>query len=85
MTQSGEAWIIHAWSQESDDCVDQLRSALRVLDARLANIAARLDSMNSAMATKTDIAVPEATMLKWFIGAVLTVAGVAFAAAKLIP
>ena len=69
---------------DGDEFAGEVRSEFRVIDVRLAKIEARLDSMNNAMATRADIAVLESTMLKWFIGAVLTIAGVAFAAAKLI-
>lgn len=67
-----------------DEFVGQVRSEFRVIDVRLTKIEARLDTMNSAMASRTDIVVLESIMLKWFIGAVITIAGVAFAAAKLI-
>lgn len=70
--------------EDFDEFVGEVRLEFRVVDVRLTKIEARLDSMNNIMATKADLAALESAMLKWFIGTVITIASLAFAAAKFI-
>ena len=70
---------------------DEARKDLRSIDVRLGKLEAVTEGISKTMATRADVAEIkgavsqlEATMLKWFIGTALTMAGLAFAAAKLI-
>lgn len=71
-----------------DEFVGEVRSELRVIDVRLTKIETRLDgidaSMTNVMATKADLAALESALLEWFIGTAITIAGLSFAAARLI-
>ena len=63
-----------------DECLKDMRS----VDVRLAKIETVADGLAKNSATKADVAQLESTMIKWFLGTSVTVAGVAFAAAKLV-
>ena len=52
--------------------------------ARLSALEINLAVVKSNYATKEDLAKMEGTLLKWFIGTALAIAGVAFAAARFI-
>jgi hypothetical protein len=62
--------------------VDECRKDLRSLDVRLTRVEMLTDGIAKNMATKADLAQLESTLLKWFIGIAIAVAGLAFAAAK---
>jgi hypothetical protein len=62
--------------------VDECRKDLRSLDVRLTRVETLTDGIAKNMATKADLAQLESTLLKWFIGTAIAVAGLAFAAAK---
>lgn len=68
--------------------VGEVRSELRVIVACLTKIQTRLDGidarMTNVMATKAGLAAFESTMVKWFIGTAIAIAGLSFAAARLI-
>ena len=63
-----------------DECLKDMRS----VDVRLAKIETVADGLPKNSATKADVAQLESTMIKWFLGTAFTVAGVAFATAKLV-
>ena len=54
-----------------------------ILD-RLSALEADLAVVKSNYATKEDLAKMEGTLLKWFIGTVVVISGIAFTAAKFI-
>ena len=59
---------------------DECRKELRCVDVRLATI----ETLASNTATKADVAHLETTLIKWFLGTATAVAGLAFAAAKMV-
>jgi hypothetical protein len=63
---------------------DECRRELRSVDVRLATIGTVADGIAKNGATKADVAQLEATLIKWFLGSATAVAGLAFAAAKMI-
>ncbi|KQQ96763.1 hypothetical protein [Massilia sp. Leaf139] len=63
---------------------DECRRELRSVDVRLATIETVTDSLARNAATKADVAQLEATLIKWFVGTSTVVAGLAFAAARLV-
>ena len=70
---------------------DDARKEFRAVDVRLARIETLSDGIEKNMATKADIAQLtsmiaqlESTLLKWFVATTIAIAGLAFAAAKLI-
>ncbi|MET0940935.1 MAG: hypothetical protein ABWY13_06180 [Mesorhizobium sp.] len=63
---------------------EEARKDLRSIDVRLAKIEVAADGLARNSATKADIFQLESTLLKWFIGTAMTIAGLAFAAAKLL-
>jgi hypothetical protein len=62
--------------------VDECRKDLRSMDVRLARVETLTDGITKNMATKADLAQLEATLIKWFVGTAIAIAGLAFAAAK---
>lgn len=68
-----------------EQCADDFRKDLRSLYVRLARVETQTDWIAKNMATKADIAQLESAMLKWFVGTAIAVAGLGFAAAKLLP
>jgi hypothetical protein len=63
---------------------DECRRDIRSVDVLLAKIETTTDGLAKNPATKADVAQLETTLLKWFIGTATTLAGFAFAAAKMI-
>jgi hypothetical protein len=70
---------------------EDARKEFRAVDVRLTKIETLSDGIAKNMATKGDIARLEAgiaqlesTLLKWFVATTIAIAGLAFAAAKLI-
>jgi hypothetical protein len=64
--------------QFADECREDLRS----VDVRLAKVETLADGIAKNMATKANISQLESTMLKWFVGTAIAIAGLAFTAAK---
>jgi hypothetical protein len=62
--------------------VDECRKDLRSIDVRLTRVETLTGGITKNMATKADLSQLESTLLKWFIGTAIAVAGLAFAAAK---
>ncbi len=65
---------------EMEERVKELEKSTADIRERLA----RMESGLSHVATKADVASVESTLLKWFVGTAIALAGLAFAAAKLI-
>jgi hypothetical protein len=63
---------------------DECRRDIRSVDVLLAKIETVTEGLARNAATKADVAQLESTLIKWFIGTATTVAGLAFAAAKMI-
>jgi hypothetical protein len=63
---------------------DECRRDLRCVDVRLTKIDTVTDGLASHSATKADVAQLESTLIKWFLGTASAIAGLAFAAAKLL-
>jgi len=63
---------------------DECRRDLRSVDVRLATIETLADGIAKHGATRADVAQLEATLIKWFLGTATAVAGLAFAAAKMV-
>ena len=63
---------------------DECRRELRSVDVRLASIETIAGGLATNTATKADVAQLEATLIKWFLGTATAVAGLAFAAAKMV-
>jgi len=70
---------------------EDARKEFRAVDVRLTRIETLSDGIARNMATKADLAQLEATiaqlestLLKWFVATTLAIAGLTFAAAKLI-
>jgi hypothetical protein len=63
---------------------DECRRDIRSVDVLLARIETTTDGLARNSATKADVAQLETTLLKWFVGTATTLAGLAFAAAKMI-
>jgi hypothetical protein len=63
---------------------DECRKDIRSVDVRLAKIETLAEGLARHAATKADVAQLEATLLKWFLGTAIAIAGLAFAAAKII-
>jgi hypothetical protein len=63
---------------------DECRRDLRCVDVRLTKIDTVTDGLASHSATKADVAQLESTLIKWFLGTATAIAGLAFAAAKLL-
>ena len=63
---------------------DECRRDLRSVDVRLATIETLADGIAKYGATRADVAQLEATLIKWFLGTATAVAGLAFAAAKMV-
>jgi hypothetical protein len=61
---------------------EEARKDLRSIDVRLAKVETLADGIAKNMATKADIFQLESTLLKWFVGTAIAVAGLGFAAAK---
>ena len=62
---------------------DECRRDMRSVDVRLAKIETVANGLAENSATKADVAQLETTLIKWFLGTAVAIAGVAFAAAKL--
>ena len=62
---------------------DECRRDMRSVDVRLAEIETVANGLAENSATKADVAQLETTLIKWFLGTAVAIAGVAFAAAKL--
>jgi hypothetical protein len=62
---------------------DECRKELRSVDVRLAKIGTVADSLSRNGATKADVAQLESTLIKWFLGTAVAIAGLAFTAAKM--
>ena len=62
---------------------DECRRDIRTVDVLLAKIETVTDSLARNAATKADVAQLESTLIKWLIGTATALAGLAFAAAKL--
>lgn len=65
-----------------EQSVEEFQKDLRLLDVRLAKVETLADGIAKNMATKADISQLEATLLKWFVGTAIALAGLGFAAAK---
>jgi hypothetical protein len=63
---------------------EESRKDLRSIDVRLTKVETVADGIAKNMATKTDLAQMEATLLKWFVGTAIALTGLAFTAAKLL-
>lgn len=63
---------------------DECRRDLRGVDVLLAKIETVTDGLAGNCATKADVAQLETTLIKWFLGTATAIAGLAFAAAKMI-
>ena len=63
---------------------DECRRELRCVDVRLATIETLADGIARNGATRADVAQLEATLIKWFLGSATALAGLAFAAAKML-
>jgi hypothetical protein len=63
---------------------DECRRELRSVDVRLATIETLADGIAKNGATRADVAQLEATLIKWFLGSATALAGLAFAAAKML-
>ena len=63
---------------------DECRRDMRSVDVRLAKIETVANGLAENSATKADVAQLETTLIKWFPGTAVAIAGVAFAAAKLV-
>jgi hypothetical protein len=63
---------------------DECRRDLRGVDVLLPKIDTVTDGLARNSATKADAAQLEATLIKWLIGTTTAIAGLAFAAAKLL-
>ena len=61
---------------------DECRRDMRSVDVHLATIETVADGLARNSATKADVAQLETTLIKWFLGTAVAIAGVAFAAAK---
>ena len=61
---------------------DNVRVVLARMDERLRNTATRMDERLSNTATREDIANMKISVIRWFIGSILTFAGVFIAAIK---
>ncbi|WP_241774194.1 hypothetical protein [Burkholderia pseudomallei] len=66
--------------QELEKATTDIRERLARMESGLAHVATKAD----VMSVKTDVMSMEGTLLKWFIGTAIALAGLAFAAAKLI-
>ncbi len=62
---------------------DECRRELRSVDVRLSTIETIAEGIAKHGATRADVAQLEATLIKWFLGSATAVAGIAFAAAKM--
>jgi hypothetical protein len=62
---------------------DECRRDIRTVDVLLAKIETVTDGLARNAATKADVAQLESTLIKWLIGTATALAGLAFAAAKL--
>lgn len=63
---------------------DECRREMRSVDVRLAKIETATGALAEHSATKTDVAHLEATLVKWFLGTAVAIAGVAFAVARML-
>ena len=61
---------------------DECRRDMRSVDVLLATIETVADGLARNSATKADVAQLETTLIKWFLGTAVAIAGVAFTAAK---
>ena len=62
----------------------ECRRELRSVDVRLATIETLTGGIAKHGATRANVAQLEATLIKWFLGTATALAGLAFAAAKMI-
>lgn len=63
---------------------DECGKDIRFIDVRLAKIETLAESCARNAATKADVASLESTLIKWFLGTATAIAGLAFAAARLV-
>ncbi|WP_253185361.1 hypothetical protein [Burkholderia plantarii] len=83
--EDGGASLVDGGSDGGDD--GGMEERIKELEKSNADIRERLARMESGLnhvATKADVASLESTLLKWFVGTAIALAGLAFAAAKLI-
>jgi hypothetical protein len=80
---------LEPWVAKLEQFVDECQKDLRSLDVRLTRVETLTEGITKNMATKADISQLKAdisqletSLIKWFVGTAIAVAGLAFAAAK---
>lgn len=63
---------------------DECRRDMRSVDVRLARIETVAEALSQNAATKADVSQLEATLIKWFLGTAVAIAGAAFGFARLL-
>jgi len=63
---------------------DECRRDMRSVDVRLAKIETIAEALSRNAATKADVSQLEATLIKWFLGTAVAIAGAAFGFARLL-